>query len=57
MSQLFHFSALGLPKWGIVSTLGCQKRDFVSTLGSIFNCCTALGKNLSVEPPPPRHFN
>ena len=23
-SQLFHFFALGLSKWGIVSALGCQ---------------------------------
>ena len=25
-----------------MSTLGCKKRDIVSTLGSNFNCCTAL---------------
>ena len=34
-----------------MSALGCQKLDLMSALGSIFNCCTALGKNLGVEPP------
>ena len=47
-SQVFHLSALGLSKSGIVSALGCQKGDFVSAPDKIFNCCTALGKNLSV---------
>ena len=41
-SQLFHLSANGLLKWGIVPGLGYQKWDFVSVLGSLLNCCTAL---------------
>ena len=50
MSQIFHLSALGPSECGIVSALGCQKWDFVSVLGSIFNCSTTEGKNLSVGP-------
>ena len=37
-----------------VSPLGCKQLDDMSTLGSNFQCCTALGKNLSVGP---RHFD
>ena len=48
---LFHLSTLGLSKRGIMSALGCQKLDFVSALGSIFNCFTTLGWHLSVGPP------
>ena len=36
---------------GYSAPLGCQKWDFVSALRSIFNCCTAPGKNLSVGTP------
>ena len=31
--------------------VGYQVRFRVPALGGIFNCCTALGKNLCVEPP------
>ena len=36
-----------LSKWGIVSALGCQKSDFVSALGGIFNRCTTPAADLS----------
>ena len=34
-----------------MSTVRCQKSDFVSALGNICNCCTVLGKSLIVVPP------
>ena len=34
-----------------MSAQGRKRKDAVFTLGSNFNCCTALGKSLSVGPP------
>ena len=50
----FFICLLQGKKGGFVPPLGHQKWDVVSTLGSNFNCCTALGKNLCVGP---HHFN
>ena len=53
-----YLSALGQLKWSFVSALWCQNWDVVPAVGSSFNCSAALGKILSVgPPPPPRHVN